>query len=617
MSGNIATQYMGILSIGVDQLVLHADLQARVGELREDVIDDYVRKFLEGREPPALRVMRVDDVNFVTNGNYRATAARRAGRPALLCEVHVGSWAAAVLAAAGANAENGVHRTQADRRRAVELLLRNPELCGMSSRGAGRAADVSHALVSNMRRQFGIEVGEVLTDARVAAVATARQDGPTLGGQIDDEIGQIDPLTVGGVAPPATGAVVPRNARCACGSASQQLWYWLPATAEANRPPVGQGATLVSTLSPECIWQQRVCLHCDGLKGDPKRIVALPPKAVIELDEDVTIASVSRTPTLPRSPITAPRPHDVVRLPFVGDALAICQGWSTNRQEVSVLSLFAGGERRFERVHIASWMEVTARGIVLQAGVENPNGSGWEPPAGGYDYGLPRNATNAKGWKHAPDEHYPPGHRASEPAPVPAQPRVNPLEAARAIAAAETADLQEAAWLAAAPEARAELRVADLLPAFRDGRWRAIVAPDGAATCPDPSCGHWVVPDQTGGRCALCRRVPDLVRREIRLQLAGSSRLLTHAGVGIRTGGVIIDADTVELVGRIATGLKNGELMGMLRHAPGDLSTRFLMWANRPDPELLVEAGDDELDEDLDDANEDDDTDTDDEDDDA
>ena len=126
-----------------------------------------------------------------------------------------------------------------------------------------------------------------------------------------------------------------------------------------------------------------------------------------------------------RSPLLDPRPFDVVRVQRAeGEVLAICDGYRADEDTVSLTSLYAGGERRHDSgVPISVWREVMAGGEVVQVAAETTEAATgkplWEPPVGGFDYGLPRSAVNMKGWKHGPDEHYPVGHRSTDVKPSP------------------------------------------------------------------------------------------------------------------------------------------------------------------------------------------------------
>ena len=69
----------------------------------------------------------------------------------ILAEVREGTRRDAILAAAAANATHGLRRTNADKRRAVLTLLRDPEWVKWSDRKIGAGRSVDHKTVAAIR----------------------------------------------------------------------------------------------------------------------------------------------------------------------------------------------------------------------------------------------------------------------------------------------------------------------------------------------------------------------------------------------------------------------------------------------------------------------------------
>jgi hypothetical protein len=69
--------------------------------------------------------------------------------------VHQGTARDALLFALGSNTTHGLRRTPADKRRAVEVMLRDEEWAKWSDREIARLCDLSHAFVSGVRRELG------------------------------------------------------------------------------------------------------------------------------------------------------------------------------------------------------------------------------------------------------------------------------------------------------------------------------------------------------------------------------------------------------------------------------------------------------------------------------
>lgn len=174
MTGNIATR---IEMLSPSELILAPALQARV-EMSDDVVDDYAEAMMAGAEFPPVKVIRVLHAPVggvagphLVDGWHRHLAHRHA-RPHedIACEVRDGTWTDALLEAARANSAHGLRRSQDDKRRAVQLLLREGDYCGMSNRSIAELAAVSHTFVAGVRKHYGLVAGERLTAERVAFV---------------------------------------------------------------------------------------------------------------------------------------------------------------------------------------------------------------------------------------------------------------------------------------------------------------------------------------------------------------------------------------------------------------------------------------------------------------
>ena len=82
---------------------------------------------------------------------------RKIKQTEILAEVRAGTSRDAILYAIGANAAHGLRRTQADKRRAVERLLKDPEWSRWSDRKIAEAAKVDHKTVAAIRRELAGE----------------------------------------------------------------------------------------------------------------------------------------------------------------------------------------------------------------------------------------------------------------------------------------------------------------------------------------------------------------------------------------------------------------------------------------------------------------------------
>lgn len=131
--------------------------------LDEDTVRDYAEAYRAKTFMPPLIVFFDGRDHFLVDGFHRAEAALRTGLKRLPANIEKGTQRDAVLAACGANAEHGLRRSNADKRRAVETVLRDPEWCEWPDRRIARACGVSHSFVSEARSKMTQSVAAVDT----------------------------------------------------------------------------------------------------------------------------------------------------------------------------------------------------------------------------------------------------------------------------------------------------------------------------------------------------------------------------------------------------------------------------------------------------------------------
>ncbi len=137
--------------------------QMRV-EMNPDVVREYADDMAAGAILPPV-VVYYDGTNYwLGDGFHRVEAARKLERDAINAEVLEGGERDAILCGVGSNASHGLRRTQADKRRAVERLLRDEEWSTWSNRKIAKAARVDHKTVEKVRRE--LLGGEFPTPAR-------------------------------------------------------------------------------------------------------------------------------------------------------------------------------------------------------------------------------------------------------------------------------------------------------------------------------------------------------------------------------------------------------------------------------------------------------------------
>lgn len=103
---------------------------------------------------PPITVFHDGTHHYVADGFHRVEAHKEANCKSITCEVRPGTLRDAVLFACGANREHGLPRSNDDKRRAVEVLLRDEEWGARSDKWISEQAKVSNHLVSDVRNEL-------------------------------------------------------------------------------------------------------------------------------------------------------------------------------------------------------------------------------------------------------------------------------------------------------------------------------------------------------------------------------------------------------------------------------------------------------------------------------
>jgi hypothetical protein len=131
--------------------------QMRV-EMRPETVNDYAEAMLDDADFPPVILYHDGTDYWLGDGYHRVAAARKIERESIKAEVREGTARDAILCGVGANATHGLQRTQADKRQAIERLLRDPEWARWSDRKIAEAAKVDHKTVAKVRRELSGEI---------------------------------------------------------------------------------------------------------------------------------------------------------------------------------------------------------------------------------------------------------------------------------------------------------------------------------------------------------------------------------------------------------------------------------------------------------------------------
>jgi hypothetical protein len=127
-------------------------------EMGLETVLEYAEDMLAGAVFPPVVVYFDGKDHWLGDGYHRVEAARKAELEEILAEIRQGTARDALLHGIGANAFHGLKRNQADRRRAVVTLLRDPEWSNLSDRKLGDIANVDHKTVGKIRRELSGEI---------------------------------------------------------------------------------------------------------------------------------------------------------------------------------------------------------------------------------------------------------------------------------------------------------------------------------------------------------------------------------------------------------------------------------------------------------------------------
>lgn len=138
-------------TVSIDSIVVDESLQSR-SSLNTERIEIMAQALADGAELPPVDLFQVGDKLYLASGFHRFRAHAKAGRTEIDCNVHSGSMADAIAFAAGANKEHdsqGLYRSNADKRRAVEMMLK--AWSGWSNVKIAGHVGVSHPFVGKLR----------------------------------------------------------------------------------------------------------------------------------------------------------------------------------------------------------------------------------------------------------------------------------------------------------------------------------------------------------------------------------------------------------------------------------------------------------------------------------
>jgi len=145
------------MSEGLNLKLIRRDggTQPRLG-LNIETVAEYKESMTNGSGAkfPDVIVFHDGQVYWLADGYHRVEAALQAGREYINADIRQGQRRDAVLFSVGANSDHGLRRNNADKRRAVETLLRDDEWVKWSDREIARRCAVSDKTVAAVRSEL-------------------------------------------------------------------------------------------------------------------------------------------------------------------------------------------------------------------------------------------------------------------------------------------------------------------------------------------------------------------------------------------------------------------------------------------------------------------------------
>jgi hypothetical protein len=243
----------------------------------------------------------------LADGFRRVNAYLEAEHTHVACEVRQGSQRDAILFSVSANASHGLRRTNADKRRAVELLILDPEWARWSSREIAKAAAVDDKFVGKIRGKLSATADGPQLAARKGADGKVRKAPKRKKGAKHFDASAIAKLACKTLDKPATMARC--RAHCAIAGGCPGLddaeqrnggeGGGVMATGDTKKPG-GRNATGTVVTLPDGRLQGIITMH-----GERKRLPPFPKGMSRAMSEDKTAAKAEQAAKMP-APKVAP-----------------------------------------------------------------------------------------------------------------------------------------------------------------------------------------------------------------------------------------------------------------------------------------------------------------------
>ncbi len=160
--------------IEISRINILGGTQPRV-ELNQETVAEYRDAYRAGAVLPPVTLFFDGTEYWLADGFHRFFAARDAGLTSIYEDIIPGTQRDAILYSLSANSKHGLKRSNADKRKAVQTLLDDPEWAKWSSNEIAKRCAVSNHFVDDLRKSY---LGEI-QDSQSPATRTVQRNGTT------------------------------------------------------------------------------------------------------------------------------------------------------------------------------------------------------------------------------------------------------------------------------------------------------------------------------------------------------------------------------------------------------------------------------------------------------
>ena len=160
--------------IEISRIKTDGGTQPRVSTHQETVAE-YREAYKAGIKMPPVTLFFDGTDYWLADGFHRFWAAKEAGLTEIYEEIHPGTLRDAILFSLSANSKHGLRRTNADKRKAVQTLLDDPEWARWSDHEVARRCAVSANFVGDVRKS----ICNPIIDSDQETARTVQRNGTT------------------------------------------------------------------------------------------------------------------------------------------------------------------------------------------------------------------------------------------------------------------------------------------------------------------------------------------------------------------------------------------------------------------------------------------------------